>query len=317
MRAVICKKYGTSNNLVVTDVKQPEPKKNEVSIKVHSSAVTESDLLMRGGLLKLPLKYQIPMRIMFGLTKPRQPILGFVLSGEVAKIGSEVTKFKEGDQVFGLTGFSKGAYAEYKCMKETHSSSGCIALKPKNLTFKESTAAIYGGMLALQFMSKWKISNEKKILIYGASGTCGIMATQIANLSSAKIHGVCSEKNKQLIEELGAEAVYDYNKIDFIDPRIQYDFILDAVGRRKHSKLKENLKNNLKPGGSYHSIDDELLKMDSGLLESLTELVEGNPFNIIIDKTFPMKDIKKAHDYVESGHKIGGVAITIDESNDT
>jgi len=311
MQAVICEKYGTSNDLVVKDVKRPEPKKDEVCIKVYSSAATESDLLMRGGLLQLPLKYQIPMRIMFGLTKPRQPILGFVLSGEIVKIGRDIKKFNKGDKVFGLTGFGKGAYAEYKCMKEADSLQGCIALKPNNLDFEKSTAAVYGGMLALQYIIKWEISKNNKILIYGASGTCGIMATQIAKFAGATVHGVCSEKNKQLIKDLGAEEVYDYNKTNFIDSSNQYDFILDAVGKRKNSTLKKNLKNNLKPKGRYDSIDDELLKMDSVLLESLSELIEQNNFNVIIDKTYEMQDIKKAHDYIENGHKVGGVAIRI------
>ena len=311
MRAIICNKYGTSNDLIIKKINQPDLKNDEVCIEVSYSSVTESDILMRGGLLNLPYKYQIPMRLMFGLIKPRQPILGFVLSGEIVQIGSRVTKFKEGDKVYGLTGFSKGAYAEYKCMKQTDSLKGCLALKPKNISFKESTIAIYGGMLALQFMNKWNVSSVDKILIYGASGNCGIMATQIAKSLGATVHGVCSEKNRQLIELLGAEMIFDYNKIDFIDTANQYDYILDAVGKRKSSRLKENLKGNLKPNGRYDSIDDELLQMDSQRLASLTDLIEQNHFNIVVDKTFLMEDIKLAHEYVEKGHKVGGVAVKI------
>lgn len=315
MQAVICNKYGTSNDLIIKKVNRPVLRNDEVCVKVSFSSVTESDILMRGELLNLPYKYQIPMRLMFGLIKPRQPILGFVLSGEIVQIGGRVTKFKKGDKVYGLTGFGKGAYAEYKCMKQSDSLKGCISLKPKNITFKESAIAIYGGMLALQFMSNWNLSPKDKVLIYGASGNCGIMATQISKSYGSTVHGVCSEKNRQLVERLGADRVFDYTKLDHINTVNQYDYILDAVGKRKSSNLKMNLKNNLKIQGRYDSIDDEMLKMDSGRLKSLTEIIEQNQFNIVVDKTFQMEEIKMAHQYVENGNKIGGVALKI--NNDT
>lgn len=312
MKAAICEKYGTADDLKVVELEIPVPKKNEVCIKIQCSAVTESDLIMRGELLQFPLLYQIPMRIMFGLFKPRQPILGFVFSGEISQVGKNVKRFKKGDKVFGLTGFGKGAYAEYKCMKETNSLFGCLTHKPENLSFEESTVAVYGGLLAYQFLSKRIIQKDDKVLIYGSSGTCGTMAIQIANYYGAEVHAICSEKNKELAEGLGAVRVYDYKNEDYINPEIKFDFILDAVGKRKKSELKKNIKKNLKPKGSYVSIDDELLKMDSDNLESLCNIIKEGSIRIVIDKTYNLSQIKEAHHYVQQRHKIGGVVVKID-----
>jgi len=312
MKAVICEKYGTVDDLKVVELEIPIPKKNEVCIKIHCSAVTESDLIMRGELLHFPLLYQIPMRIMFGLFKPRQPILGFVLSGEIIRVGKGVQRFKKGDKVFGLTGFSKGAYAEYKCMKETNSLYGCLTHKPKNLSFEESTVAVYGGLLAYQFLSKRIIQKGEKVLIYGASGTCGTMAIQIANHYGAEVHAICSEKNKVLVESLGAVKVYDYKKEDNINHEIKFDFILDAVGKRKKSELKKNIRKNLKPNGNYVSIDDELLKMNSDNLENLCNIIKEGSIRIVIDRIYNLSQIKEAHHYVQQRQKVGGVVVKID-----
>lgn len=312
MKAVICEIYGTANDMKIVETKRPIPKKDEICIKVYCSAVTESDLIMRGELLQFPILYQIPMRIMFGLFKPRQPILGFVLSGTIVETGKEIQRFKTGDEVFGLTGFSKGAYAEYKCMKEISSLNGCLSLKPKNLSFEESTVAVYGGLLAYQFLPKKNIQEGDIVLIYGASGTCGTMAVQIAKYYGAEVHAICSNKNRELVENLGAVSVYDYKKEDYINNNIKFDFILDAVGKRKKSKLKKNIRNNLKPNGRYVSIDDELLKMDSNNLEALRDIIENGSINIIKDRTYKLNQIKDAHLYVQKRHKVGGVVIKID-----
>lgn len=311
MKAVICDKYGSVADMKVVEIEKPVPKNNEVCIKIVCSAVTESDLIMRGELLQLPLIYQIPMRIMFGILKPRNPILGFVFSGEIIEVGKDVRKFKQGDNVLGLTGFSKGAYAEYKCMKATNSLSGCIAIKPEKLSHEQSTVAVYGGLLAYQFLGKRKIREGDKVLIYGASGTCGTMAVQIANYFGANVSAICSGKNREMVENLGAAKVYDYKKEDHIDNDVKFDFILDAVGRRKSSALKNNIRNNLKSNGSYISIDDELLKMDSANLESLCKILKEKSMKYIIDKTYNLNQIQDAHNYVQKRGKVGGVVIKI------
>lgn len=311
MKAVICEKYGSAADMKVVEIEKPAPKNNEVCIRIVCSAVTESDLIMRGELLQFPLVYQIPMRIMFGILKPRNPILGFVFSGEIIEVGKDVKIFKQGDNVLGLTGFSKGAYAEYKCMKATNSLNGCLAIKPEKLTYEQSTVAAYGGLLAYQFLGKRKIKEGNEVLIYGASGTCGTMAVQIAKYFGAEVSAICSGKNRKIVEYLGATRVFDYKTEDHIDNDLKFDFILDAVGKRKNSALKKNMRNNLKSNGSYISIDDELLKMDSANLESLCIILQEGSMKYIIDKTYNLDQIKEAHEYVQKGGKTGGVVVNI------
>jgi NADPH:quinone reductase-like Zn-dependent oxidoreductase len=309
MKAIVCTKYGPPEVLRLKEVEKPSPKNDEVCIKIHATAVTASDTYIRG--YKIPLRFRIPMRIMLGLTKPRKPIIGLVLAGEIESAGKNIKRFKTGDQVYGLTGFGLGAYAEYKCMKEKDSTYGCLSLKPANLSFEEATVAAYGGLLAFQFMEKGNIKHGQNVLIYGASGTTGTTAIQYARYLGAKVTGICSTANLDLVKSLGADTVIDYTKVHSIDPGVQYDFILDAVGKRKTSKLKDACKNALAPGGKYATIDDEALLLDSERLTLIKELAEAGHIKTIIDRCYQFEEIAEAHRYVEKGHKIGGVVIKV------
>lgn len=312
MKAIICTKYGPPDVLQIAKYKKPLPKDDEVMIKIYATSVTNSDIFIRGS--NIPLRFLIPMRIMMGMTKPRNEIIGEVLSGEVVQIGSKIKHFHVHDQVYGLTGFSLGAYADYKCMKETDSKQGCIALKPKNISFEEATAAAYGGLLALQFLEKANIQPKQKVLIYGASGTSGIIAIQYAKHLGAEVTGVCSAKNIQFVKSLGADKALDYTKEDSLSKLEVYDLVLDSVGKRKTSKLKEACKLSIPSKGKYISIDDSALILSSERLNRIRELVEAKKIIPINDKCYPFEQIIDAHRYVELGHKKGNVAITVNKT---
>jgi len=309
MKAIICPKYGPPEVLQLQEVEKPAPKNDEVCIIIHATAVTASDIFIRGS--QIPIQFWIPMRLMIGLTKPRKSIIGLVLAGEIESAGKNIKRFKTGDQVYGLTGFGLGAYAEYKCMKETDSTYGCLAIKPDNISYEEATVAAYGGLLAFQYMEKGNIRRGQKVLIYGASGTTGTTAIQFARYLGAEVTAVCSTANLELVKSLGADKVVDYTKEDTLSPGIKYDFILDAVGKNKSSKLKDACKKALTAGGKYVSIDDGRLMLDSNRLALIKELVETGHIKPVIDRIYPLEQIVEAHRYVGKGHKKGGVAIIV------
>lgn len=309
MKAFICTKYGPPEVLQSREVEKPAPKEDEVLIKIHATAVTASDIFIRGS--QIPIQYWIPMRLMIGLTKPRKSIIGLVLAGEIESTGKDVKRFKTGDHVYGLTGFGLGAYAEYKCMKETDSTYGCLDLKPGNISWEEATVAAYGGLLAFQYMEKGGIGRGQNVLVYGASGTTGTIAIQYAKYLGATVTAVCSTANLDMVKSLGADAVIDYTREDTLNPGVQYDFILDAVGKMKTSRLKDACKKALVPGGKYASIDDGSLKLDSGRLALIRKLVEAGHIMPVLDRCYPFAEIAEAHRYVENGHKKGGVAVKV------
>jgi len=309
MKAIVCTKYGPPEVLKIKNVAKPIPKDDEVLIKIYATAVTNSDIFVRSS--QVSIKFWIPFRLMVGLLKPKKSIIGLVLAGEIVSAGKEITRFKVGDQVYGLTGFGFGAYAEYKCMKETDSTYGCLALKPTNLTSEESTVAAYGGLLAFQFMEKGNIQPKQNVLIYGASGTTGTTAIQYAKYLGANVTGVCSTANLEMVKTLGADTVIDYTKEENLVPGVKFDFILDAVGKRKTSKLKSACKKALAPGGKYASIDDSALLLDSKRLELIKVLAEAGHIKPIVDRCYQFEEIVEAHRYVGLGHKRGGVVIKI------
>ncbi|MBL8029128.1 MAG: NAD(P)-dependent alcohol dehydrogenase [Fibrobacteres bacterium] len=311
MKAVFCEKYGGPDVLKLIDIKKPEPKHDEVLIKIFATSVTNSDLFIRG--FNIPLRYKIFMRIALGIFKPGNGIIGEVLSGEIEKVGTSVKRFKVGQKVYGLTGFSLGAYAEYKCMKVTDSKQGCIAIKPDNITHEDATGVAYGGLLALQALEKKSIEPGMKVLIYGASSTTGTIAIQYAKSFGAIVTAVCSSTNIPLVKSLGADKVLDYNdevscaKLDF------YDIILDAVGKAKTSSLKKVCGLFLNKNGRSYSIDDEALLLKSDRLDRISVLVESGLIKPVTDRIYPLEQIVDAHRYVETGHKKGNVAIRICE----
>jgi NADPH:quinone reductase-like Zn-dependent oxidoreductase len=310
MKAIICTKYGSPEVLRLKEVKKPVPKKDEVCIKIYAAGVTASDIFIRSS--NVPLSFKIPMRIMIGIRKPRRPILGLVLAGEIESVGTDIKQFKPGDSVYGLTGFRFGAYAEYACLKENDSKVGCLALKPQNISYEEATTAAYGGLLALQyFVDEGNIQKGDKVLIYGASGTSGTLAVQLAKHFGAEVTGVCSASNLDMVRNLGADHMIDYTKQDTLPEGAKYDLVLDSVGMLKMSKLKKACRNALTSKGKYLSIDKGALKLDSGRLIRIKEFVESGIIHPVMDKIYPFEDIVEAHRYVERGHKKGGVAITV------
>ncbi len=313
MKAIITTKYRSPEVLKIKEVEKPKPKVDEVLIKIYATAVTASDLYIRGSSL-LPLKYKILMRLFLGLTKPKKAINGLVLAGKIEAVGNDIKRFKVGDNVYGLTGFGLGAYAEYKCMKEIDSTYGCLSLMPSNITYEDATMISYGGLLAFQYMERGNIMKGDKILIYGASSTTGIIAIQYAKYLGAEITAVCSTSNTALVKSFGADYVLDYTKENSVKNDIHFDFMLDAVGKNKTSRLKVSCKMSLKNGGIYSSIDDGDLKLDSKRLERIKELAEAGYIKAFIDKCYSFEDIVQAHTYVERGHKRGGVAIQLNNN---
>jgi len=309
MKAIVCTKYGPPEVLKLNEVEKPMPEDNEVCIKIYATAVTASDIFIRSS--HVSWKVWLPFRLMMGLIKPKKSIQGLVLAGEIESAGRNIKRFKTGDRVYGLTGFGLGAYAEYKCMKETDSTYGCLALMPENLTYEEATVAAYGGLLAFQFMEKGNIQPGQKVLIYGASGTAGTIAIQLARFLGAEVTAVCSSSNIELVKSLGADIVIDYTKQTSLAPEEKYDFILDAAGKNKSSKLKEACKKAIVQGGKYASIDDGNLLLDSRRLALIKTLVEAGNIKPFIDRTYPLEQIAEAHEYVGKGHKKGGVPITV------
>jgi len=309
MKAVICTRYGPPDVLQFKEVEKPVPKENEILVEIRASAVTASDIFIRSS--NIPLRMRIPMRIMLGIFKPRRKIIGLVFAGIVKSAGPETKRFAPGDEVYGMTGFHLGAYAEYTCIKEKDSTTGCVAIKPQNISFEEATSAVYGGSLAFQFMEKGRIRAKQNILIYGASGTSGVIAVQYGKYLGANVTAVCSGKHLDYVKSLGADNVIDYTNADTPDKDIKFDFILDSVGKAKKSRLKENCKKALSDTGIYASIDDGNLVLSSKRLDFLTGLIENGAIKPVVDKIYPLEEIVEAHRYVEKGHKMGGVAITI------
>jgi NADPH:quinone reductase-like Zn-dependent oxidoreductase len=310
MTAVGSDRYGPPEVLRARQVPTPSPGPDELRVRIVASAVTASDIYIRSA--NLPARVQVPFRLMMGMTKPRRPILGFVFSGVIDEVGPQTSRFTPRDAVYGGTGFRLGAYAQYRCMIETDSRiHGCLAVKPDNLTHEQATAAFYGGLLALQYVDRGHVQPGQHVLVYGASGTSGTIAVQYARSLGARVTGVCSTKNIDLVRSLGAEEVLDYTRVDTPPAGTRYDFVLDSVGRYKSSSLKQACRRALTPGGRYVSIDDGNLELNSPRLEHLTALVQAGTLAPVLGATYPLDDIVDAHRFVEAGHKRGGVAVAI------
>ena len=317
MKAIVCTKYGPPEVLQLKEVEKPTPKKNEVLIKICATAVTASDCIIRG--FKMPGRQRFPkkqimelmMRLYVGFAKPRNPIIGLVLSGDIESVGKDVKRFKKGDQVYGFTGYGFGAYAEYKCMSEIDSRRGCLAIKPNNISHEEAAAVSYGGILAMYFMRDGNIKSGQKVLIYGASGAIGTIAVQLAKYFGAEVTGVCSTTNLELVKSLGADKVIDYTNEYSVNKVELYDFILDAVGENKSSNLKIQCKSALSQNGKYISVDDGILKLRSEYLIQLKKIIEAGHAKAVIDIQYPLEQIVDAHRYVDKGHKKGNVVITV------
>jgi NADPH:quinone reductase-like Zn-dependent oxidoreductase len=313
MKAIVCRKYGPPEVLQLKEVEKPTPKNNEVLIKIHATAVTATDSLMRRS--DLPLMFSLMRRLGVGLIRPRKPITGFVVAGEVEAVGKNVKLFKKGDQVYGSAGLRMGAYAEYVCLLEAGTMTGCLAIKPATISYEEAAAVPYGAMIASHFLNKGNIWKRQKVLIYGASGAIGTAAVQLAKYAGAEVTGICSTTNLALVKSLGADRVIDYTVQDSLGSGELYDFILDAVGKRKTSKLKVQCKLALTPGGKYMSVDGGAPRPRAEYLVRLKQLIEAGKFKAVIDRTYTLDQMAEAHRYVDQGHKKGNVVVIVGDSN--
>jgi len=308
MKAIVATRYGSPEVLQLQEVKKPQPKTNEVLIKIHATSVTASDVLIRG--LNAPVIYKLIVQLAFGFGKPRNPILGMVVSGTITGKGKNVTKFNLGDEVFAYCSMSPtkhrfGSYAEYICLPQDWN----LALKPTNISLEEAAAIPYGGLLAAHLMNKASIKKGDKVLIYGASGSIGTMALQMAKNAGATVTSVCSRKNFELVKSLGSDKVIDYTASNAESQLETYKYVIDAVGNSKSSVLKAKSKRAIDKQGKYLSIDHGTPRTPKAVLLKLKELVEQGKLKAVIDRVYSLAEMAEAHRYVEGGHKRGNVVI--------
>lgn len=306
MKAIVYTRYGSPEVLHLTEIAKPAPQDNEVLVKIHATTVTIGDTIMRSLKMPVPRWQRIMFRFYLGVRKPKRPILGMELAGEIEAIGKNVTRFKIGDAVLASTfSVNFGGYAEYKCLPDD----GMIAIKPINLNYEEAAAAVGAGMTALRCLRKANILPRQKVLIYGASGAVGSCAVQLAKHHfEADVTGVCSTANVDLVKSLGTDRVVDYTREEFTHRGEAYDVIFDAVGKLSAAQGKKALK----PDGIYlnvHTASGNGEKLAD--LLTLKDMIETGKFKPVIDRRYSLEQIVEAHHYVDTGHKRGNVVVRV------
>jgi len=320
IKAILCSKYGPPEVLQIAEVPKPLPKENEILVKVHATSVTVADVRIRA--FRVPLSFWLPARLVLGIRKPKNPILGVELAGEIEAIGEAVTKFKPGEQVVASTLKRMGAYAEYTCLP----ADGEIAIKPATVSYEEAAVTPIGARTALHYLKKIKVQAGQKILIYGASGSVGTYAVQIAKYFGAIVTGVCSSSNFSLVKSLGADHVIDYTASDFKQQLGTYDVFFDAVDKCSFAVANAHLTS----AGTYVNVTmpfktlamlwtsvtskkqiltGENPPKSTTELELLMELLANGDLKAVIDRRYPLSQIVEAHRYVDLGHKKGNVVV--------
>lgn len=324
MKAVVATKFGSAEVLQLKEVEKPTPKDDEVLIKVHATTVTAGDSELRR--FKMPILFWLPLRIYFGIIKPRINIFGQELSGKIESVGKEVTEFKKGDSVFGSTQLRLGAYAEYICLPSKYA----ITIKPDNMSFEQAATLPTGGLNALHFIRKANIRKGEKVLIVGAAGSIGTLAVQMAKSVGAEVTGIDSTKKLELVHSIGADHVIDYIQEDFTKSGKNYDVIIDVVGKCSYARTVRSLRQN----GRYILGNPSLSGMIRALRTSmrsnkkilfemanykkedvfhLKALFQSGKIKPIIDRCYPLRQVAEAHRYVDQGHKKGNVVITMED----
>jgi NADPH:quinone reductase-like Zn-dependent oxidoreductase len=323
MRAVVCRGYGPPEVLYLEEVSTPVPGDNEVLVKVFATTVTAGDVRIRG--FDVPFVFWIPFRLTLGIRRPRIPVLGMELAGEIVSVGSKVKGFKPGDRVFGSTPWMKfGANAQYACLVEGE----VMAKMPAGMTFEEVASVPFMGIGTLYFLKQANIEPGQRVLIHGASGAVGTFAVQLAKHFGAEVTGVCSAPNVDLVRSLGADFVLDYTQEEIPPGGEVYDVIFDTVGKSSFSRCLDALKRE----GIYLLANPGLSHMIRGWITSATtsrkviggtaqasqedllllrDLMEKGELKAVIDRSYPMDQIVEAHRYVDQGHKIGNVVISV------
>ena len=322
MQAAVVQAYGPPEVVQVKEVDKPTLKDHEVLIKIHATTVTAGDWRVRS--LTTPFGFKLIMRLVLGWFKPKQPILGTELAGEVASVGSAVDKFKVGDRVFAYSGMGMGCHAQYKCMPQD----AALALVPANLAYEQAAALSFGGATALDFFKRAQLAHGDTILINGASGAVGSAAVQLAKHFGAHVTGVCSSANAAWVQSLGASHVIDYSTQDFTQSGQTYDVIMDTAGTAPFARCKNSLKKNgrlLLVAGSlpemlqipwaWLTTDKKIIAGPTAEraedLRLLAKLAETGAFKPVIDRRYPLERITQAHRYVDTGRKKGNVVITV------
>ncbi len=323
MKAITHTRFGSPDVLHLEDIPTPDPTPNQVRVKIHASTVTSGDVKMRS-FENIPWTMALLARPMFGFFKPKQPILGVAFAGEIDALGKDVDSFTIGQRVFGITGMKMGTNAQFICVPATST----ITTMPENLSFNDAAAIPFGSLTAMHFLKTGKITQGDHVLVYGASGAVGVAAIQIAKNLGATVTGVCSTKNMQLVQSLGADHVIDYTQADFTQSSQMYDIVFDTVGKTTFSKSKRVLAHNgrylLTAFAIRHLFQMGLVNLltqrrmvctvsaDSrDHLQEVKAMIEAGTYCAVIDRCYPLEETAEAHRYVDGGHKVGSVVLTI------